>query len=235
MADCVVCKTNIINSVYLCGHACCCLECAELIGPQCPYCRQNKNYTKLYLELDTDGQNLVKIREKLHQITNQLYSKTVEAESLHLKVDNLQKLCNWRLACNKGKNAKIHLADLNKFNCKVFSDYLNNFKYMRPGWSPYSSILNPEYDRNLKNFSNYVIRILCKEGVYYQPCGLTDLKRGDTVFLCDHQTIIQGQYCSDQISGKPILREGHYIWNGSDNLNRPGGLILDLLWRRLRV
>tara|TARA_B100000902_G_scaffold397269_1_gene460491 strand:- start:2539 stop:3045 length:507 start_codon:yes stop_codon:yes gene_type:complete len=45
---CVICMTNPKECAYVnCGHLCACVECCNIMGSQCPICRQNGNFIKL--------------------------------------------------------------------------------------------------------------------------------------------------------------------------------------------
>nr|CAD7396681.1 unnamed protein product [Timema poppensis] len=43
VAECAVCLDNTCEVIFVpCGHMCCCIKCAELVG-QCPLCRADIN------------------------------------------------------------------------------------------------------------------------------------------------------------------------------------------------
>ena len=73
VGTCVVCVSNKTNSVYLCGHACCCLDCARRIGPKCPYCRKDYDFIELFNVTDVDIPEVIqtletKIKESLETL-----------------------------------------------------------------------------------------------------------------------------------------------------------------------
>ena len=96
IGTCGVCTENKINSVYLCGHAYCCLDCARRIGSRCPCCRNDCDFIELFnVSTDIDIPEVIqtletKIKESLETLQLQELNFREKMENFKTEMEDFK-------------------------------------------------------------------------------------------------------------------------------------------------